>query len=544
MRYRSGPLRTDALITIDGKISDTLDQRFPVYQSGQAWTSPPLELGYHTINVMVSTYAQPDERVVIDGFTVINNPSSTPPATLPTLPSTTTRTISYSYDGLLRLISADASDGDDYAYSYDLAGNRTGVWVNGVRTETNTYNSVNEVVGWTYDDAGNLLDDGTSTYAYDALNRQILQDSTAQVYNGDGVLVQSGRTVYAQDLALPLTQVLQVSDGTNRTNYIYGHERLMSDAGEWYATDALGSVRLTLDDNGTAYSGATFDPWGSPERGSVGTFGFTGELQQGDNVYLRARWYNANNGTFTSKDPFEGYPQQPYSLHPYQYAYSNPVLWTDPSGRCIPGFDTDCQFDLNIPSLENLCVSSWVPLIGQEDCKPIGNVDDFRETIIDPLVGAVKPTYDFVTNQPGAHETVGNGLEYIVQHPINSGIEVTKGLITPFVNIYQGLTCSDSKQLAHGLIGFGFLLGSARLIRNTPSVPEASAPQLILVTNPKANLPLGHNMVGVQIPGAVKPTIYHQQVGGLSASNGAIRNFISTIRGGQQTTIVTNSERV
>jgi RHS repeat-associated protein len=315
----------------------------------------------------------------------------------------------------------------------------------------------------------------------------------------------------------------------------------MSDAGEWYATDALGSVRLTLDNNGTAYSGATYDPWGSPERGSVGTFGFTGELQQGDQVYLRARWYNANNGTFTSKDPFEGYPQQPYSLHPYQYAYSNPVLWTDPSGRCIPGFDTDCQFDLNIPSLENLCVSSWVPLIGQEDCKPIGNVDDFRETIIDPLVGAVKPTYDFVTNQPGAHETVGNGLEYIVQHPINSGIEVTKGLITPFVNIYQGLTCSDSKQLAHGLIGFGFLLGSARLIRNTPSVPEASAPQLILVTNPKANLPLGHNMVGVQIPGAVKPTIYHQQVGGLSASNGAIRNFISTIRGGQQTTIVTNS---
>jgi RHS repeat-associated protein len=99
------------------------------------------------------------------------------------------------------------------------------------------------------------------------------------------------------------------------------------------ATDALGSVRLTLDDNGTAYSGATYDPWGSPERGSVGTFGFTGELQQGDNVYLRARWYNAANGTFTSKDPFEGYSQQPYSLHPYQYAYSNPVLWTDPSGE-------------------------------------------------------------------------------------------------------------------------------------------------------------------------------------------------------------------
>ncbi len=27
-------------------------------------------------------------------------------------------------------------------------------------------------------------------------------------------------------------------------------------------------------------------------------------------------------------------------MHPYQYAYSNPVLYTDPSGQCIFGFDT------------------------------------------------------------------------------------------------------------------------------------------------------------------------------------------------------------
>jgi RHS repeat-associated protein len=109
-------------------------------------------------------------------------------------------------------------------------------------------------------------------------------------------------------------------------------------------------VRLTLDDNGTAYSGATYDPWGSPERGSVGTFGFTGELQQGDQLYLRARWYNAESGTFTSKDPFEGYPQQPYSLHPYQYGYSAPTTWTDPSGEVVAtndGFGGESDLDDN-----------------------------------------------------------------------------------------------------------------------------------------------------------------------------------------------------
>jgi len=40
-----------------------------------------------------------------------------------------------------------------------------------------------------------------------------------------------------------------------------------------------------------------------------------------------------------SKDPFAGLPRQPSSLHPYQYAYSNPLRWTDPSGEiAIPVF--------------------------------------------------------------------------------------------------------------------------------------------------------------------------------------------------------------
>jgi RHS repeat-associated protein len=75
---------------------------------------------------------------------------------------------------------------------------------------------------------------------------------------------------------------------------------------------------------------------GSPESGSVLTFGFTGELQDDQGiVYLRARWYNAAHGAFTGCDPFAGIAERPYSLNPYQYAYSNPVLWSDPSGSRV-----------------------------------------------------------------------------------------------------------------------------------------------------------------------------------------------------------------
>jgi len=256
----------------------------------------------------------------------------------------TSRTISYGYDGLQRLTGAVESGAttNTYAYGYDDAGNRTSVTVNGVTT-TRSYNAANQVSGWTYDDAGNLTSDGTNTYTYDALNRLTNQGTTTNAYNGDSTLVAqtvSGVTTrYTQDLALPLSQIL--SDGT--TTYVYGMDRLYGVAGStrtWYGSDALGSVRQTLNDSGSVLGTANYDPYGQVQSGLVGAFGFTGELQQGNSVYLRARWYNSAAGTFTAHDPFAGFSEQPYSLHQYQYGYSNPVSNTDPSGKtvCVLGF--------------------------------------------------------------------------------------------------------------------------------------------------------------------------------------------------------------
>jgi RHS repeat-associated protein len=51
-------------------------------------------------------------------------------------------------------------------------------------------------------------------------------------------------------------------------------------------------------------------------------------------VYLRARWYHTGQARFVSRDPWAGDDTEPYSFHAYQYGYSNPVLYTDPSGNC------------------------------------------------------------------------------------------------------------------------------------------------------------------------------------------------------------------
>jgi hypothetical protein len=61
-------------------------------------------------------------------------------------------------------------------------------------------------------------------------------------------------TRYTQDLAAPLSQVLQTKVGSaDRTDYIYGLNRLASlNSGvkTWYAADALGSVRRTVTNAG------------------------------------------------------------------------------------------------------------------------------------------------------------------------------------------------------------------------------------------------------------------------------------------------------
>ena len=90
------------------------------------------------------------------------------------------------------------------------------------------------------------------------------------------------------------------------------------------------------NDAGVVQGLAHYDAWGVLASGSVALapFGFTGELQQGGDVYLRARWYNAARGSFGSRDPYAGDDTTPYSLHAYQYGYANPVSNTDPTGWC------------------------------------------------------------------------------------------------------------------------------------------------------------------------------------------------------------------
>ncbi len=83
-----------------------------------------------------------------------------------------------------------------------------------------------------------------------------------------------------------------------------------------------------------------FDAYGNLLNFAEGATPLTSYLYSGEafdfNInqqYLRARWYDAQNGRFNRLDPFFGNLSDPQSLHKYAYVHGDPVNGIDPSGR-------------------------------------------------------------------------------------------------------------------------------------------------------------------------------------------------------------------
>ena len=161
-----------------------------------------------------------------------------------------------------------------FVYACDPVGNRT------ARTATITSAQVTNYIydeadrlasvngqAYTWDDNGNLLNDGAKTYAYNQANRltDLTQGATTFQfnYNGDGArlrqIIAGVSTTYTQDLVAPLPVVLQAKTGANTTKYVYalGTRPLAQNSGSWeyLLADALGSVRQIVDESGNVAFG-------------------------------------------------------------------------------------------------------------------------------------------------------------------------------------------------------------------------------------------------------------------------------------------------
>ena len=226
-------------------------------------------------------------------------------------------------------------------------------------TSTTTYNydhanrltSVNGV-NYTWDDNGNLLNDGVNTYTYDSANRlkTLTNATTTATYSHNGFgdrlqeTVNGVTTTFTMDLNTGLTQAL--SDGTN--TYIYGNGRIAQAAGggiEYFLGDALGSVCQLTNQSGAITYAKAYDPYGvvtSTSGASQSAYGYTSEFTSNDLVYLRARHYAPGMGRFLTRDTWMGDYNRPLALNRWMYVEGNPINFTDPTGLCTATGDNWC----------------------------------------------------------------------------------------------------------------------------------------------------------------------------------------------------------
>jgi RHS repeat-associated protein len=272
-----------------------------------------------------------------------------------------TRTITYTYDPLHRLTGAEYSTGERYEYAYDAVGNRTAYTVTtplaGTTVTTYTYDAANRLlvsaspghsVTYTWDDRGNLTNDGVFTYAYNSAGRlgraQSITATIAYTYTADGLRV--GQSVNGDEMTFtwdPAAGLAVVIRDTT-TVYLYTPDgALLAERrdGQWTypLRDTLGSVRQWSSDAGYVVGYVEYDPFGVPQQG-IGVldspYGYTGEYQEKalGLIYLRVRWYAPVMGRFLQIDPWAGDYERPQSLNRFTYVENNPTNFVDPLGLC------------------------------------------------------------------------------------------------------------------------------------------------------------------------------------------------------------------
>ena len=260
--------------------------------------------------------------------------------------------ITYTYDGLSRLVGAAYSSGEAFEYGYDPVGNRTvhSATITTTLITTYTYDAANRLtwandVGYTWDDRGNLLAAGPDSYGYDGAGRMITASvggvPIEYVYNGDGLRtvqsVDGVETAFTWDLASPLAHVISDTDAL----YLHGLDLLAQQRGNaqrYYLGDGLGSVRQMVNRSGTVKQRYDYTPFGvalASQGSVVNAFQYTGEWWDAavGLQYLRARWYAPYLNQFVSPDPIVPDFRNPPSIHRYLYALANPINHTDPSGH-------------------------------------------------------------------------------------------------------------------------------------------------------------------------------------------------------------------
>lgn len=286
-------------------------------------------------------------------------------------------THSFAYDAESQLLEADSTGGFegsvfDLSYGYDTLGNLRSLSDNvdpsrsrvfyypddGTRPQT-MIGFADPAIGTSYpisSERGNITSKLGDTYVYSvddmlvsstqASGDQVYLDyagSTNRVRNrvtSSGVTV-ADRFYVADGLVVDWTQptspILEVTVDVGPVKVMKRRIDVAaaSATDEFYATDHLGSVRSTMDDQSNELSSETYYPFGATSGPMGSGFGFIGHENAPamELVDMGARFYDPSLGRFVSADSIVPDARRSLAYNRYAYAYNNPTTMVDRTGH-------------------------------------------------------------------------------------------------------------------------------------------------------------------------------------------------------------------
>jgi len=264
-------------------------------------------------------------------------------------------TTTYSYDLAGQLTGVALPGGRTITYAYDAEGNRTVVSDSAAGAENYATNNGDQYTAageetLTYDAAGRILtrtEGGVATsYTYDRDGRLvgIAKPGSVTTFDFDALgnriaTVENGvRTEFAYD-PVGLGTVFGEYRSASTTHYASGFgvaARADAAGTAFYHFDGTGNTALLTGSGGASLASYEYLPFGevAAQSGSLAQpFTFNGRLgvqdDPGDLFYMRARTYDAELGRFTSRDPID---LAGGDTNLYRFVRNDPVNFTDPSG--------------------------------------------------------------------------------------------------------------------------------------------------------------------------------------------------------------------